>query len=64
MFRCVNDVSFLQTAHSIYVQHHKFPETLTVAIKLGDPALIREDFTAPTDETAISITACVCPDTH
>ncbi|KAF9457552.1 armadillo-type protein [Collybia nuda] len=53
MIRCVNllpppdDISFLRTAHTIYVQHHKFPEALALAIKLGDPDLIREDFNAP-----------------
>ncbi|KAJ6463793.1 armadillo-type protein [Mycena vitilis] len=53
MIRCVNllpppdDISFLRTAHSIYVQHHKFPEALSLAIRLGDPDLIREDFNAP-----------------
>ncbi|KAJ7755387.1 armadillo-type protein [Mycena maculata] len=53
MIRCVNllpppdDVSFLKTAHTIYVQHRKFPEALALAIRLGDPTLIREDFNAP-----------------
>ncbi|PPQ66966.1 hypothetical protein CVT26_009997 [Gymnopilus dilepis] len=53
MIACVNllpppdDVLFLKTAHSIYVQHHKFPEALTLAIRLGDPDLVREDFNAP-----------------
>ncbi|KDR72525.1 hypothetical protein GALMADRAFT_252654 [Galerina marginata CBS 339.88] len=53
MIRCVNflpppdDFLFLRTAHSIYVQHHKFPEALSLAIRLGDPVLIREDFNAP-----------------
>ncbi|KAJ7278741.1 hypothetical protein C8J57DRAFT_1573401 [Mycena rebaudengoi] len=53
MIRCVNllpppdNVSFLRTAHTIYAQHHKFPEALALAIRLGDPALIREDFNAP-----------------
>ncbi|KAF8999058.1 armadillo-type protein [Cyathus striatus] len=53
MIRCVSllpppdDVSFLRTAHTIYVQHHKFPEALALAIRLGDPDLIREDFNAP-----------------
>ncbi|KAF8206006.1 hypothetical protein K438DRAFT_1817694 [Mycena galopus ATCC 62051] len=53
MIRCVNllpppdDISFLRTAHKIYVQHCKFPEALTLAIRLGDPELIREDFNAP-----------------
>ncbi|KAJ7812664.1 hypothetical protein B0H14DRAFT_1453511 [Mycena olivaceomarginata] len=53
MIRCVNllpppdDISFLWTAHKIYVQHRKFPEALALAIRLGDPELIREDFNAP-----------------
>ncbi|KAJ7136028.1 armadillo-type protein [Mycena epipterygia] len=53
MIRCVNllpppdDISFLRTAHTIYVQHHKFPEALALAIRLGEPDLIREDFNAP-----------------
>lgn len=38
---------FLQTVHTIYVQHHKFPEALAIAIRLGDPDLVREDFNAP-----------------
>ncbi|KAG6873884.1 hypothetical protein C0995_009663 [Termitomyces sp. Mi166 len=42
-----DDVSFLQTAHTIYVQHQKFPEALALAIRLGNPDLIREDFNAP-----------------
>ncbi|KAK7002135.1 hypothetical protein R3P38DRAFT_3215967 [Favolaschia claudopus] len=42
-----DDISFLRTAHKIYVQHRKFPEALALAIRLGDPALIREDFNAP-----------------
>ncbi|KAK7016175.1 hypothetical protein R3P38DRAFT_3569943 [Favolaschia claudopus] len=64
MIRCVNllpppdDISFLWTAHKIYVQHRKFPEALALAIRLGDPALVREDFQRtrkPTNETATSI---------
>ncbi|KAJ6590579.1 armadillo-type protein [Mycena vulgaris] len=53
MIRCVNllpppdDISFLRTAHTIYVQHHKFPEALALAIRLGDAELIRKDFNAP-----------------
>ncbi|KAF8634856.1 hypothetical protein AX17_004104 [Amanita inopinata Kibby_2008] len=53
MIRCVtllpppDDVSFLRTAHKIYVQNHKFPEALALAIRLGDQELIREDFNAP-----------------
>lgn len=50
---CVNllpppdDIAFLRTAHSIYVQHSKFPEALSLSIRLGDPELIRKDFDAP-----------------
>ncbi|KAJ7751112.1 hypothetical protein B0H16DRAFT_1841514 [Mycena metata] len=53
MIRCVNllpppdNISFLRTAHTIYVEHHKFPEALALAIRLGDPELIRKDFDAP-----------------
>ncbi|KAG6831057.1 hypothetical protein H0H92_012980 [Tricholoma furcatifolium] len=52
MIRMVNllpppdDLSFLTTAHAIYVQHQKFPEALSLAIRLGNPQLIREDFNA------------------
>ena len=51
--RCVNflpppdDVSFLETAHSIYVKHQRWPEAIALAIRLGRPSLIREDFNAP-----------------
>ncbi len=53
MIRCVNllpppdDLVFLRTAHTIYVQHKKFPESLALAIRLGDADLIRDDFHAP-----------------
>lgn len=42
-----DDIAFLRTAHTIYVQHHKFPEALALAVRLGDPDLVREDFNAP-----------------
>jgi len=51
--RCVNflpppdDVSFLETAHSIYVKHQRWPEAIALAIRLGRPALIRKDFDSP-----------------
>jgi 26S proteasome regulatory subunit N1 len=50
---CVNllpppdDISFLRAAHTIYVQHSKFPEALGLSIRLGDPDLIRQDFNVP-----------------
>lgn len=52
---CVNllvspdDAAFLRTAHTIYIQQAKFPEALTLAIRLGDRELIREDFEACED---------------
>ena len=42
-----DDVLFLHTAHTIYIQYHKFTEALSLAIRLGDPELIRGDFNAP-----------------
>ncbi|KAI0764868.1 armadillo-type protein [Fomes fomentarius] len=53
MIRCVNllpppdDLSFLRTAHSIYAKHNKFPQALSLSIRLGDPELIRKDFNTP-----------------
>lgn len=53
MIRCVNllpppdDISFLRTAHKIYVQQSKFPDALSLSIRLADPALVRADFKAP-----------------
>ncbi|KAH8083342.1 armadillo-type protein [Cristinia sonorae] len=53
MVACVNllpppdDVAFLETAHAIYVQHQRFPEALALSIRLGNPALVRDDFNAP-----------------
>lgn len=42
-----DDAAFLRTAHSIYVQHRKFPQALSLSIRLGDKELIRQDFNAP-----------------
>jgi 26S proteasome regulatory subunit N1 len=53
MVSCVNflpppdDVAFLQTAHDIYIQQHRYPEALALAIRLSDPELIATDFRAP-----------------
>ncbi|THH32578.1 hypothetical protein EUX98_g1629 [Antrodiella citrinella] len=53
MVACINllpppdDLSFLETAHSIYVQHQRFPQALALSIRLGNPTLIRDDFNAP-----------------
>ncbi|CAG8592604.1 12843_t:CDS:10 [Funneliformis mosseae] len=52
MVSCVNllvppdDVQFLRTAHQIYRQHDKYTEAVSLAIRLGDNKLIREDFEA------------------
>ncbi|KAH7104979.1 26S proteasome regulatory complex, non-ATPase subcomplex, Rpn1 subunit [Auriculariales sp. MPI-PUGE-AT-0066] len=42
-----DDVSFLRTAHAIYIRHERFPEALALAIRLGDADLIRTDFNTP-----------------
>ncbi|KAF8551426.1 26S proteasome regulatory complex, non-ATPase subcomplex, Rpn1 subunit [Imleria badia] len=52
MDRCVtllpppDDVAFLRAIHSIYLQFSKFPEALSVAVRLNDAELIRQDFNA------------------
>jgi 26S proteasome regulatory subunit N1 len=59
MTSCVNlltlpqdDIAFLRTAHDIFMQYHKFPEALGLAIRLGDKELIRQDFNVPTNPYA------------
>jgi 26S proteasome regulatory subunit N1 len=53
MVSCVNflappdDVTFLETAHALYVKYAKFPEALALAIRLYNPNLIKADFNAP-----------------
>jgi len=42
-----DDVSFLRTAHAIYVRNDRYPEAIGLAIRLGDADLIRADFNAP-----------------
>ncbi|KAF9239262.1 26S proteasome regulatory complex non-ATPase subcomplex Rpn1 subunit [Melanogaster broomeanus] len=57
MDRCVtllpppDDVSFLRTIHKIYLQFSKFPEALSIAIRLNDAELIRQDFNASGNPT-------------
>ncbi|CAG8766649.1 978_t:CDS:2, partial [Racocetra fulgida] len=52
MVSCVNllvppdDVAFLRTAHAIYRKENKYTEAVSLAIRLGDYDLIREDFNA------------------
>lgn len=42
-----DDITFLRTAHELYVQHQKFPEAMAVALRLGDPDLVFQDFQNP-----------------
>ncbi|GJE86631.1 26S proteasome regulatory complex non-ATPase subcomplex Rpn1 subunit [Phanerochaete sordida] len=42
-----DDTMFLRTAHAIYVKFSRFPEALSVAIRLNDRELIKQDFHAP-----------------
>ncbi|KAG8803495.1 proteasome regulatory particle base subunit, partial [Serendipita sp. 399] len=52
MVSCVNflappdDVTFLETAHTLYVKYGKFPEALALSIRLYNQDLIRADFEA------------------
>ena len=41
-----DDIQFLRTAHQIYRQHDKYTEAVSLAIRLGDYDLIKEDFEA------------------
>ncbi len=41
-----DDVQFLRTAHQIYREHGKYTEAVSLAIRLGDYKLIKEDFEA------------------
>lgn len=55
MLSCVSylpppdDKQYLQTVHKIYRDQNKFTEAIQVAIKIGEPDLIKEDFSACTD---------------
>ncbi|KAF8316845.1 26S proteasome regulatory complex, non-ATPase subcomplex, Rpn1 subunit [Clavulina sp. PMI_390] len=42
-----DDVSFLRTAHAIYSKFLKYPEALSLSIRLGDAEMVAEDFQAP-----------------
>lgn len=41
-----DDAAFLRVAHDLYMLHGKFPEAISLAIRLGDPKMIRKDFDA------------------
>ncbi|EIW77206.1 26S proteasome regulatory complex non-ATPase subcomplex Rpn1 subunit [Coniophora puteana RWD-64-598 SS2] len=57
MIRCVSllpppdDLSFLRSVHAIYLRFSKFPEALSLAIRLNDADLIRQDFNASGNPT-------------
>jgi hypothetical protein len=57
---CVNllpppdDITFLRTAHAIFAKYLKFPEALSLAIRLGDAELISQDFHAPANPCVIT----------
>ena len=42
-----DDISFLKTAHEIYLKQKKFPDALALAIRLGERDLIVQDYNAP-----------------
>lgn len=44
-----DDISFLQTAYSIYLSENQLTEALSLAIRLGDESLIRSVFDATLD---------------
>lgn len=45
-----DDVSFLNTAYSIYLSHNQLTQALTLAIKLDDNELIKQVFESTADE--------------
>ncbi|GAA6043517.1 hypothetical protein JCM8097_002253 [Rhodosporidiobolus ruineniae] len=46
-----DDVRVLKTAREIYKKHQRYTEAITLAIRLQDPELIKEDFETPTNPT-------------
>lgn len=53
LLSCVNllvppdDVLFLRTAREIYRKNQRYLEAIIIAVRLSDPAMVREDFEAP-----------------
>lgn len=47
-----DDVTFLRTVHAIYRRFNKLPQAMTIAVRLNDTELIREDLDA-TDDAAL-----------
>ena len=46
-----DDLAFLNTAFSIYLENNKLPEALTLAMRLGDEALVKSVFDSTDDVT-------------
>lgn len=44
-----DDITFLRTAHAIYRKFNKLPQAMTIAVRLNDIALMKEDFAATED---------------
>lgn len=44
-----DDIAILQTAHTIYRQQNQFSDSLRIAIRLRDMAMIKDDFESCTD---------------
>jgi 26S proteasome regulatory subunit N1 len=61
MVSCVNllvppdDKEFLKTARQIYRKHGKFTESMTLALRLQDLDMIKEDFETPTNPLVVSL---------
>ena len=45
-----DDTVLLKTVHSIYRARSKFPEALSVSIRMNSPEMIKDDFDSCTDE--------------
>lgn len=45
-----DDVVLLKTVHSIYRARSKFPEALSVSIRMNSPEMIKDDFDSCSDE--------------
>ena len=48
-----DDVTFLRTAHSIYRKYNKLTQAMTLAIRLHDLDLVKEDFEAAGEDTSM-----------
>lgn len=66
IYSCINllpppdDVTFLRSIHKVYLRFSKFPEALSIAIRLNDAELIREDFNASGNPSVLFLMLSVC----